>query len=421
MMRAERDERGIGARLRERKLGCVEVVEEFLAVVEQDSLHAWAAIDGDRLLAAAGALDAVKSAERAGLPLFGIPVGVKDNFDTAELPTAYGSPIYDGWRPPADAEAVRRLRAAGALIAGKTKLAEFAWMHPPDTVSPIDPARTPGGSSTGSAVAVAAGHVALATGTQTAGSVNRPASYCGVVGYKPTFGLISTAGIKPLAASLDTVGVFARTVAEARLIANALLDDPGALEPSSAPPLAPRLGFARTPLWDRVDSAARAAIEHVVAGLEGTEPVELPAGFPELVTAQEEIQLFAGARALAPEAAWQPDLLSDELRQAIAAGAAISDERHRENLAMKGRHGPALVAFLARYDGVLVPSATGVPPIGRETTGDPVFSRAWSLIGAPSVSLPLAWTHDGLPAAIQLVGAPGRDGALLDAAASLYR
>jgi amidase len=386
----------------------VSEVERFLAAVGDDPLHAWAAIDPVQLQAAV-----------PEGPLAGMLVGIKDNIDTAALPTAYGSPIYAEHRPLRDAAVVGRLRAAGALIAGKTVLTEFAWMHPAETLNPVAPGRTPGGSSCGSAAAVAAGHVPVALGTQTAGSLNRPASYCAIVGYKATFELIPTAGIKPLAPALDTVGIMARTVRDIQRVAGLVA---GHLDraPRDLGRL-PRLGFARTPLWEtEVEPEARAAIERSVETIGGVEEVELPDGFRELIAAQTLIQSVEAAHSLRDELERWPELLSRELREALQFGATVKPERYAGSQRLRAEYGPPLAELLSRYDGVLTPSTTGVPPHGLEFTGDPVFSRAWNLIGAPSVSLPLAFSAEGLPVGLQLVGAPGRDAALLAAAAALH-
>ena len=402
-------------RLHARECSAVEVARAFLARVDDDALHAWAAVDAERLLADAARLDGLDRAARAALPLFGVPVGVKDNFDTAELPTGYGSPIYAGHRPVVDAALVTRLRAHGALVAGKTKSTEFAWMHPTDTLNPLDPARTPGGSSSGSAAAVAAGTVRLATGSQTAGSTNRPASYCGVVGFKPTFERLPRGGVKPLAWSLDTVGLFGASVRDIELALSAILD----VQPPPSPAGATaRLGFARTPLWSQLEPEAAAAIE-AAASSAGAIELELPPGFVELVQAHTTIQYYETARSLAPELERSPQLLSEELRTALHDGARISDARYAAAKRTAGARGARLVETLGAYDGVLTPSTTGVPPLGLEFTGDPVFCRVWTLVGAPSLSLPLAWTSDGLPAGLQLVGAPGRDFELLAVARGL--
>jgi Asp-tRNA(Asn)/Glu-tRNA(Gln) amidotransferase A subunit family amidase len=400
------------------ELGCVEVARAFLEACGEDSLNAWAELDVNALLARAAALDGLGEAERKQLPLFGVPVGIKDNFDTSDLPTGYGSPIYAGWQPAADSETVRRLRSAGAMIAGKLKCAEFGWMHPPDTVNPLDWQRTPGGSSSGSAAAVAAGTVPLATGTQTAGSINRPASYCGVLGYKPTFGAFPRDGVKLLADSLDTVGLFARSVTDLQLVSDVLV----AADPRTSVGLdsAPRLALARTPLWSAVEPASQAAIEAAVRAVRETgtamEEVELPGGFEELVDAQTTIQFYESAISLAPELASSGELLSDELRAALIEGTKIPAERHAAAKRATTELAPALIELLERYDGVLTPSATGVPPKGLSFTGDPLFCRVWTLIGAPSISVPLAWTEEPLPAGLQLVGAPGSDGRTLAAA-----
>jgi Asp-tRNA(Asn)/Glu-tRNA(Gln) amidotransferase A subunit family amidase len=398
------------------ELSCADVARAFLAEVGEDELNVFAAIDPSRLLSAAGALDRMGASERARLPLFGLPVGIKDNFDTADLPTAHGSPIYNGHQPSADASAVGRLRGAGALIAGKTKCAEFAWMHPPDTLNPLDHARTPGGSSSGSAAGVSAGLLPLATGTQTAGSINRPASYCGVLGYKPTFGLLPRDGVKQLSLSLDTVGLLAVTVADLRLAATVLAGEAWNAEESGWPP---RLALMRTPLWSRVEPEAREAIEDVVrrcSRADATvEEVEPPAGFEELAEAQIAIQWYESAIALAPELASSTELLSDELREALREGVTMPSARYAAARQTSLDHRAALISVLERYDGVLTPSATGVPPEGLGFTGDALHCRVWTLIGAPCVSVPLAWTEDGLPAGLQVVGAPGRDDRTLGA------
>ncbi|MDQ6778157.1 MAG: amidase [Actinomycetota bacterium] len=413
-------------RLAAGELSCVDVARDFLAAVGDDELRAWAAIDERVLLERAEALDGLGARERESLPLFGLPVGVKDNFDTVDYPTAYGSPIYAGHRPDRDADAVRLLRAAGAMIAGKTKLSEFAWMFATDTLNPLDRARTPGGSSSGSAAAVGAGMIPIATGTQTAGSINRPGSYCGVIGYKPTFGLFPRDGVKLLAHSLDTVGLFGRTVADARLVAGVLA--PGVFGAggvagafgTSAADGAPRLALMRTPHWSRIEPAAQTAIEGVgrAAAVAGAriEEIEPPAGFFDLVAAQTTIQWVESAVNLASELSGSPELLSDEVRAGLDEGAAIPAERYADAQRVAADVGPQLARLLDGYDGVLTPSASGVPPIGLYFTGDPLFCRAETLIGAPALSVPLAWTAAGLPAGLQLIGAPSSDARTLASA-----
>lgn len=375
--------------------------QAFLEAVGTDRFRAWKALDRDQLLDQARQLDALPAAERARLPLFGVLVGIKDNFDTSALPTTYGSLVYEGHQPEHDAALVAELRARGALIAGKTASAEFAWMTPPPTVNPLDPARTPGGSSSGSAAAVAAGQVRIATGTQTAGSINRPSSYCGIVGFKPTFGTLPREGVKLLSPALDTVGYLAASVA----------DLVGVLgHPPKATTELLRIGFLRTPYWELVQPEARSAIEAL-----GIRPVDAPDGFEALTEAQRTIQWYDSARSLAVEYERHRDLLSPALVEALEEGRAMPATRRDEAEQTLARFGPPLVRWLEGFDAVLTPSTDGVPPLGLDFTGDPLFSRAWTLIGAPALSVPIAWTPEGLPAGVQLVGAPGRDERLLSA------
>jgi Asp-tRNA(Asn)/Glu-tRNA(Gln) amidotransferase A subunit family amidase len=424
------------AGLRARERSCTEVAGSCLAAIADDSLRAWVAHDPDRLLARAAELDRLTAQERERLALYGLPIGVKDAFDTIDLPTAYGSEIYRGHQPDRDAEAVRRLRAAGAMVVGKTKCTEFSWMAPADTLNPLDRSRTPGGSSSGSAAAVAAGTVPVATGAQTAGSINRPASYCGVLGYKPTFGALPRGGVMPLAGSLDTVGLLARSVEDLLLTVTALAS-PDPLAPTNRPSQpsgldgdalgdrAPRLALVRTPYWSAVEPAAQSAIEAAAAAAERAgatvEEAEPDAELKSLTEAHRTIQWVEGAATLGPELRRVPELLSDELRSALHEGAAIPLGRYLEaQRTARVRSGP-VHDVLARFDGVLTPSATGVPPVGLEFTGDSLFCRAWTLIGAPCVSVPIAWTAGGLPVSVQVVGGRMRDRRALETAAWLMR
>jgi amidase len=418
---------GIGAAQLRARLGAGElspkdVADAFLAAVGEDALHAWAVIDPDGLGQQARVLEALTADQRERLPLYGVPVAIKDNFDTADLPTAYGSPIYAGHRPVADAPVVARLRAAGALISGKVKCAEFAWMTPSDTLNPLDHTRTPGGSSNGSAAAIAAGQVPLATGSQTAGSIGRPASYCGVLGYKPTFGRFAREGVKPMSPSLDTVGLFARDI-EDLLLSCAVLDPASSdlespAQASDGEP--PRIAFAPTSLWSEIEPEAAAAIDEAVARIRGVAGIELTEldlpGYGELAAAQETIQAYESAQSLAPELQAQPELLSDTLRSALQAAAKMPRAQYDAAMRTPSRLAAALIAAFDGYDAVLTPSTTGIPPEGLAYTGDPMFCRVWTLLGAPSLSVPLAWTPSGLPAGLQLVAAPGRDMPLLRAA-----
>ena len=410
----------IRRRLLDGELTCGDLAEALVVAVGDDPLRAWAAFDPELVRQRAAALDGLGRAARDALPLFGVPVAIKDIFDTAEEPTAYGSPIYEDHRPVEDAAAVSRLRAAGALIAGKVTTAEFAVTSPAATLNPLDPTRTPGGSSSGSAAAVAAGTVPLATGTQTAGSISRPASYCGVLGYKPSFGLVDRAGVKECSWTLDTVGLLGRELDDLRLAAvalgvDSLVDIAAALEP-------PRLAFAQTELWSEVEPDAATTIEKWIeeAHARGVriDHLELP-GYARLAEAHETIQLYETARSLSPELRDHEAELSDTLRHKIERGLDLSEGHYGGARSVGAGLSRPLVERLAGYDAVLTPSATGVPPVGIESTGDPLFCRVWTLLGTPSLSVPLVWTAAGLPVGLQLVAPPGQDRALFDAAAWL--
>ncbi len=418
-----------------RELSCVDVAAAANIAIRKldDPIHAFATLAGDPAIERAYELDRLPPESAAHLPLIGVPVAVKDVFDTAELPTEYGSPIYRGHRPRADAALVSLLRAAGALVIGKTKCSEFAWMHPSDTRNPLDLERTPGGSSSGSAAAVAARMAPLATGTQTAGSIVRPASYCGVLGMKPTFGVLPLAGVLPTSASLDTAGLFARSVDDLELALDAAcaapagmasaragrsLDGAGgrAATQSSAPP---RIGFLRI-AWDRLEAAASTAIEDYVQSAAGAgaaiEAVELPIAFELLADAQATIQQAETAWALGREADWHGELVSEELRAFIAAGRAISSDDYLAARRLADEQRWRWAQCLEGLDAALAPSTLGVPPLGLRSTGDSLLCRPFTLLGGPALALPGAWTSDRLPVGLQLVGAPHADRHLLGVA-----
>ncbi len=405
----------IRRRLGAGELSCADVARELLQAIDDDPVGAWVTVSAELVLERAAELDGLSTSQKQALPMFGVPVAIKDNFDTADLPTAYGSPIYTGHVPHADAAAVGAFRRAGALIAGKVTCAEFAFMTPPPgTLNPLDASRTPGGSSTGSAAAVAAGTVPLATGTQTAGSINRPASYCGILGYKPTFGTFDRRGVKQLSATLDTVGLLGRAIDDLRLAAHAL----GGLPRDPDPTTRPTLGFARTELWSQVEAEAATAID-AWATERGLTEVELP-GYAEVATAQQTIQLYETARSLQPEYSRHRDELSLELVDALERGSAIADDDYERAFGAIAAHAQRLLDRLAAFDAVLTPSATGVPPVGLAFTGDPLFCRVWTLLGAPSLSIPVITTTQQLPVAVQLVAAPEHDAGLLRAAEVIW-
>jgi Asp-tRNA(Asn)/Glu-tRNA(Gln) amidotransferase A subunit family amidase len=400
---------------------CEDVVRaslERIAAVEDD-LHAWAHVDPELALAQARALDRLPAAERG--PLHGVPVGVKDIVDTADQPTAHGSAIYAGHVPTRDAVVVERLRAAGAVIVGKTVTTEFALFHPGPTRNPHDLDRTPGGSSSGSAAAVAAGCVPLAIGTQTAGSVVRPASFCGIVGVKPTFGAVPTAGVKPCSHTLDTVGVLTRDVEDAGVALGVLAAQPEAFRPV-LPPRRLRLGFVRTPEWEQLPPEVRGAIEDAVERVgEEADLVEvaLPREFAGLVDAQRTVMGVEAARLLAPELRDHPELLSGQLRSYLDEGAALADG-YDAALELGVRCRGLLDEVLDGVDAAIAPAVLGeAPPL--DTTGDPLLCRAWTLLGTPAIAVPGLRGPHGLPLGLQVVAPPHRDAVALGAAGWLSR
>jgi Asp-tRNA(Asn)/Glu-tRNA(Gln) amidotransferase A subunit family amidase len=389
-------------------------------IAESDpTVRAWEHLDPEAALAQARAAD--RSERRS--PLHGVPVGVKDIIDTRDLPTECGSPIHTGRRPAADAACVARLRDAGAVILGKTVTTEFACYHPAETRNPLDPSRTPGGSSSGSAAAVAGGMVPLALGSQTAGSTIRPASFCGILGLKPTHGLIDLTGVKRLSDRLDTLGLFARSIDDLELLLDALSDERRPAPGSPAGP--PRIAFARTARWRLVEPDAQAAVESAARELADAgarvDELELPGELEELVGAQETIMAVDVAVSLADEYDRHGDGISAELRDLIEQGRATERRDHEAALATAERGAGRLPTVLEGHDVVLTPAVRGQAPRGLDATGDPVFCRAWTLLGTPAISVPGPLGADGLPVGVQLVAPPGGDPELLAAARWVQR
>ena len=374
-------------------------------------IAAWAHVAADAALAQARALDRQPA---RGL-LHGVPVGIKDIIDTADMPTAHNSPIYRGNQPRADAAAVALLRQAGCIILGKTATTEFANMHPAATRNPRNPAHTPGGSSSGSAAAVADHMVPLALGTQTAGSVIRPAAFCGVVGLKPSFGSINRAGVKPVADSLDTIGLFANSVEDAALALNLLS---GRRAPDFAAKLAaPRIGFARTSRWQDADAATHAALESAARRLASAgadvKDATLPPAADALFDAQGRIMNFEAARALAWEHAHHREAISARLLARLDDGWAVSREQY-DDARQTARDARRQFADLMRgFDLLLTSSARGEAPLGLASTGDSLFNRVWTTLGVPCITLPCGNGPQGLPIGVQLVSAIEQDTALL--------
>ncbi len=348
--------------------------------------------------------------------LRGLPIGVKDLFDTAEMPAAYGSPIWDGWRPRADAAAVAWARTAGAVVAGKTVTTEFATRKPGPTGNPHNLAHTPGGSSSGSAAGVADFFFPLAFGSQTAGSVIRPAAFCGVVGYKPSFGLINRAGMKPLADSLDTVGVMARQVADCALFA-ATVSGRDLGDPDRRPDRAPRVGLCRSPSWGLAQPETAPLLDRVAAAMgragAALEDRELPADFAALTEAHPIVMNRESARALGWELAHARDGISDELMDRLVFGLAQDEAAVAAAYATFRRTQQAFPAAMEGLDVLLTPAAPGEAPAGLSWTGDPAFNFIWTSLGVPCVTVPAGTGPGGLPLGIQIVGRVGEDRAVL--------
>ncbi len=402
---------------------CLERIREI-----EPRLQAWAFRDEQYALAQARAADDLK---RQGLPigpLHGVPVGVKDIFDTADMPTEYGSVLYAGRTPSRDAAAVAMLRAAGAVIIGKTVTTEFATQAPGKTRNPHDPERTPGGSSSGSAAAVAAGMVPLALGSQTNGSVIRPAAFCGVLGFKPTHGLIPRHGMLTLSRTLDQVGVFARTVHDLALLAGQLVgyDErdpdtrprariPFAEVAAEEPPLPPMFAFVKTPHWERADEETKEAFGELIEHLgDRVEEVEL---FPSAAEAWQWHETIMEAEMAANlEREWKEgrDRLSDSLRAQLERGREVRAVDYQRAVArIRPMYESFVELFEQRYDAILTPAAPGTAPKDLASTGDPSFCTLWTLCGMPAVSLPLLQGTYGLPLGVQLVGPRDGDARLL--------
>lgn len=394
---------------------CLERIE-----AREPQVQAWAHLDRDHVIAQARALD--RGAPRG--PLHGVPFGVKDIIDTADLPTEYGTSIHKGHRPARDAACVALSRKAGGVLMGKTVTTEFANVTPGRTRNPLDPARTPGGSSSGSGAAVADWMVPIALGTQTTGSTTRPASFCGVFGYRPTYGDLRMTGVMEASGSLDTLGIFARSIEDIALYRDVLLGIEPAALPEGAP--APRVGFCRPYFWDRLEPATQDLLEsaarHLAHAGARVRDVELPADFEALEVAHRWISGFEMARNLTWEIENHGEAISEKFRHGrLKDGLACTYERYCEMRDLVERCRQRLAPVMSGHDVLLAPAAQGEAPVGWDPVPHPWVYRVWTTMHVPSITLPVYTGPNGLPIGAQLVARRSEDRRLLAAARWAFR
>lgn len=418
------------AKIREGRISSVDLVKACLARIDETdgAIGAWAHVDAEGALARAGEMDAMRRAGRAIGALHGIPVGLKDIIDTRGMPTERGTPIFADRRPDADAALVERLFEEGAVILGKTVTTELAFLHPSATRNPHDPERTPGGSSSGSAAAVAAGQVPLAIGTQTNGSVIRPASFCGTFGFKPTRGVVSRRGVLQTSMSLDQLGVFGRSLEDVALITDVIggydpadhlsfaRPRPAMLAGSRADvPVEPCFAVFDLPYDDRMEAGAQAGLEELVAELGGrVERMPAPGAFTGLIEAQRVIHEYEICQHLDTVFSAHWDQVSATLKPVVERGRATAQAEYQDALELMNNAAGFFSAFFKDYDAVITLGAAGEAPlISAGGTGDPVFCTIWTISGLPSVTLPILVGANNMPIGVQLVGAAEEDDRLM--------
>ncbi|WP_298837032.1 amidase [uncultured Roseobacter sp.] len=412
------------------QLKSVQLVRSCLDRIEETDgqIKAWAHLDADAALAQAAACDQIRERGMATGPLHGVPVGLKDIIDTADMPTERGTSVFAGRQPDADARVVEMLREAGAVIMGKTVTTELAFVHANETRNPHNPDYSPGGSSSGSAAAVAAGHVPLAVGTQTNGSVIRPASFCGTFGFKPTRGMIPRTGVLQTSVSLDQLGTFGRTLGDTALLADVISGydqrDPEsfararpdmAAGAATEAPVEPNFAWLNLPFNDRLTEAAAEGLDSVmeVLGDGRVEKMDAADQLGELVAVQARIHEYEICQHLKEtfDAHW--DALSDTLKPVLERGRQIGRAEYEDALEVKSSASRFFEEFFIDFDAIIAPSAAGEAPLFGNGTGDPIFCTLWTLAGLPSVTLPLLVGETGLPIGVQLIGAVEKDDRLL--------
>jgi len=427
----------LAASIRDGQYSSEEVVDAHLTrIAEIDpQIEAFAFLDPDHARKQAKQADMVRRSGRPLGPLHGVPVAVKDIIDTGGIPTENGTVLDAGRRPSKDAAVVGQLRTAGAVILGKTVTTELAYYSPNQTKNPHDPSRTPGGSSSGSAASVASAMAPIAIGTQTNGSVIRPASFCGVVGYKPTFGLIPRTGVLAQSFHLDTIGSFGRSIADAALLADCLIGHDegdtatapiagqGLLEATgSEPPLAPVFAFVQTPVWDQAETATQEAFTELTEFLgDGADQVSLPEVFTQGHALQRRLMTAGFAHNLGSYERRGREQLSQQMREAIDEGREVKAHDYLAAVDWIAVLNAGLEEIFKRYDAILTPAATGPAPHGLDGTGNPAFCTLWTLCGTPAITLPLLKGENGLPVGVQLVGRRGDDARLMRTAAWLMK
>ena len=412
-------------RIRTGKLKPSAYLKSLLARIDalDDDVQAWKWLDRQRALDLAHAADSAATPWKAAHPLHGIPLGVKDNFYTCGIPTAMGCSVYEEYVPKESADLVVRLESAGAMVLGKTVTTEAAFMVPSKTRNPWNTRHTPGGSSSGSAAAVAAGFVPAAIGTQTNGSVIRPAAFCGIVGYKPSQDMLSARGVMPFSPSMDQPGVFARSVADAALMASCLTPHRTSIAPDATMLKSPpRLAAVRSPVWYLAQAEQRTQFEADIVRLRKAgaliDIIEIPGEFDLAHKIHRTIMLFEGARASRKVRSCYRGTFSDYLNNALDEGEAISDADYRDALKIRTQMQLSLAAFFDRgYSAIITPPAQGEAPATLDNTGDPGFCTIWTLMGTPAITIPTGKGPGGMPLGLQLIGAVEEENYLLATAA----
>lgn len=424
-------------KIKDGSLSSVNLVKACLARIEatDGQLNAWAHLDPEHAISQAEEMDQIRRSGRPTGPLHGVPIGLKDIIDTRDFPTERGTPIFAGRQPKKDAGLVDRLRESGAVILGKTRTTEFAFLHPAETRNPHNPDHSPGGSSSGSAAAVAAFHVPLAIGTQTNGSVIRPASFCGTYGFKPTRGVISRRGVLQTSKSLDQVGVFGRTLDDMALLTDVIAGyDPADTLSYSRPrpkmldgshadvPVNPELIWFDLPFNNRLSEDARDGLDEVVNALRArVERAPVSDNMVGLVKIQKVIHEYEICQHLEKEFCEHWDMLSNSLQPVVKRGRKISDAQYKEAVEIMASAAEYFETFFADYDAIIAPSAAGEAPKFGGDTGDPVFCTIWTLCGLPSINLPLLVGASGLPVGVQLIGACEEDDRLFRTASWMLK